>query len=161
MLRWGGGGLLVASINTCIRHTTHQSHQPQANHNIPYIISINVSLIFYITKMIKYGIAIKIMISADQNLRYLWCWLEQCLLGFRLDCVVNILLSAHNCRYIVHNCKFIGGSDGDPIPLSGDACQEVALTARRTLPLAARIVIVIFFIVIKTVINYSTSKFHK
>ena len=83
------------------------------------------------------------------------------ILGFRLDCVVNILLSAHNCKYIVHNCKFIGGSDGDPIPLSGDACQEVALTARRTLPLAARIVIVIFVIVIKTVINYSTSKFHK
>ena len=95
------------------------------------------------------------------KLRYLWCWLEQCLLGFRLDCVVNILLSAHNCKYIVHNCKFIGGSDGDPIPLSGDACQEVALTAQRTLPLAARIVIVIFVIVIKTVINYSTSKFHK
>ena len=91
------------------------------------------------------------------KLRYLWCWLEQCLLGFRLDCVVNILLSAHNCKYIVHNCKFIGGSDGDPIPLSGDACQEVALTARRTLPLAARIVIVIFVIVIKTVRNYSTS----
>ena len=88
------------------------------------------------------------------KLRYLWCWLEQCLLGFRLDCVVNILLRAHNC-------KFIGGSDGDPIPLSGDACQEVALTARRTLPLAARIVIVIFVIVSKTVINYSTIKFHK
>ena len=26
------------------------------------------------------------------------------------------------------NGKYIGGDDGDPIPLSGDACQEVALT---------------------------------
>ena len=38
--------------------------------------------------------------------------------------IVNIFFT----NIYFHNCKYIGGNDGDPIPLSGDACQEVALT---------------------------------
>ena len=40
--------------------------------------------------------------------------------------IVNIFFTKVNKCF--HNGKYIGGDDGDPIPLSGDACQEVALT---------------------------------
>ena len=44
----------------------------------------------------------------------------------------NILVAGddgfHNGDDGFHNGKYIGGDDGDPIPLSGNACQEVALT---------------------------------